>query len=75
MGYLMPTHTGQRGGTAVPSGLYCDTISESGFDEGGGERGVGMAVGVGEEEEEYPSLTAHQHQKGHTVPKQVETAL
>ncbi len=22
-------------------------------------------------EEEYPSLTAHQHQKGHTVPKQV----
>ncbi len=23
------------------------------------------------EEEEYPSLTAHQHQKGHTVPKQV----
>ncbi len=24
-----------------------------------------------EEEEEYPSLTAHQHQKGHTVPKQV----
>ena len=24
-----------------------------------------------EEEEEYPSLTAHQHQKGHAVPKQV----
>ncbi len=23
------------------------------------------------EEEEYPSLTAHQHQKGHTVPKHV----